>query len=568
LLGYPRPPLPTNGIGSGTVATIPGTEVNTPGEYRATFTLTANRRCPPNPKVVTSDPATAIVGDLDIDSDNSNGTGAPDRTTPEDDAEMTAPGKVICTNVDDDDADGSEDRNQEPPPAGDDDLVPMVAEILGGMSQGRARLQYDETRIQVYDTDRATIVNSGQYTSLPMTPNPKTFWVEGVATTSGATTICTFEIDHDSDGSPDCADSVAMTVCDVQKVPLGGSVAASCEAECFRVYVPTKWGGVVNIQTTGGTITDLKYPDRTPYTNNTETGENRHGWYTFRVAGASSYTVSASFTQIGQAAKRPWNFYWWSTDPPEINLYEDSGQYQPLAKYDARHGTTARDWEAANHNTPVTWCGHCLGASIASIVLAQPTPVAGSTYNAEEIEGLWAELGENVNHTFQDAVGPVPAGPPVAGDDGTDEFAPEFQRVLEEHVKGNGTALYAQLRSDGGAAGEVWNHAVFRFLATFEEAPGGDEKVVRINNVVWANDDHTPPTNDLTTRTPEYAYVITYGANGIPDGTSPGVTTDWISVGGEADFAPAWLAVISRASWAANNPNVSEANVRADDSAN
>jgi len=400
-----------------------------------------------------------------------------------------------------------------------------------------------------------------------MTPNPKTFWVEGIAPTSGATTTCTFEIDHDSDGSPDCADSVAMTVCDVQKVPLGGSVAASCEAGCFRVYVPTKWGGVLNIQTTGGTITDLKYPDQTPYTNNTETGENKHGWYTFRVTGASSYTVSASFTQVGQAAKRPWNFYWWSTDPPELNLYEDSGTYQPLAKYDARHGTTARAWEAANHNTPVTWCGHCLGASIASIVLAQPTPVAGSSYNAEEIEGLWAELGEQTGHTMGAGVGGIPAGPPTPGADSTDEWAPRFHGILERHLKSAKSALYGQLRSDGGASGEVWNHAVFKFVATYEEAPGGDEKILTINNTMTANDDHTPPTDDLSTRDPVYVYKITYDSSGEPS-TAPAATTDWISVGGDASFAPAILAVVDAPLWAANNPHVTEANVRADDSGN
>jgi len=130
--GYPPPLPPTSGTGSSVDATA-----LVPGTYTVSFTAQPTRtKCPPSAISLGSASATAIGVDSDIDSDNSNGTGAPDRSEAEDLIEMAAPGKVICTNMDDDDANGSEDRSQEPPPAGDDDLVPMVAEILGGMSQG------------------------------------------------------------------------------------------------------------------------------------------------------------------------------------------------------------------------------------------------------------------------------------------------------------------------------------------------------------------------------------------------------------------------------------------------
>jgi len=238
-----------------------------------------------------------------------------------------------------------------------------------------------------------------------------------------------------------------------------------------------------------------------------------------------------------------------------------------LLKYDARHGTTARAWEAANHNTPVDWCGHCLGATIASITLAQPAPVTGSTYNADELEGLWGELGEQTGHMMGAGVGGIPAGPPIPGMDITDAKAPQFHGVLEQRVKSERRALYGQLRSNGGSADEIWNHAVFKFAATFEEAPGGDEKAVKITNLVTANDDYTPPTDDTRTRDPEYVYIITYGADGISTVVA-GPGTDWISVGSEATFAPEILAPVDTSVWAANNPHVIEPNVRADDAGN
>lgn len=352
------------------------------------------------------------------------------------------------------------------------------------------------------------------------------------------------------------------------RVPLGMSVAATGGPACYRVYMPTRWGGKLDVQTTTGTVTDLAYPDGSPYANYTETGEDKHGWYTFKVVGAANYTVSTLFTQEGESTTRPWNFYWWSSNPPLLNLYESTGPYQPLVKYDVRHGTTARAWEAAHHNTPVDWCGHCLGGSIASIKLAQPTPVAGSAYNRDELEGLWSELGENAEHALdQNDLFGVPPGPPVPGPDGTDNSAPILHNTLEKHVKSARIPIYAQLRADGGAVAEVWNHAVFKFTATFEEAPGDDPKVVKITNLVTSNDDHVPPTDDAGTRDSEYVYIITYSGSGIATVVA-GPGTDWISVGGDASFAPEILARVLTPSWAANNPHVIEANVRADDAGN
>ena len=87
----------------------------------------------------------------------------------------------------------------------------------------------------------------------------------------------------------------------------------------------------------------------------------------------------------------------------------------PLLKYDQIFGTNARAYEASHtQNQDINrWPGHCLGAAIASIKLAEPRPVAGLDMTVDEIKSLWAELGENhLNHTIGDNANNIPAGPP------------------------------------------------------------------------------------------------------------------------------------------------------------
>lgn len=419
--------------------------------------------------------------------------------------------------------------------------------------------------------------------------------------------------------------------CARQKVPLGGALHSGANPGYFKVYMPTKWGGKLKIDTLGGTRSEVRYPDGAVFTDagetEKETGENKQGWYTFEVAGSTDYEVYASFTQDGEAARRPWNFYWWAAKASfireplaggngtadstvlagsddlqviamggaaaagadiirsgpngalessaggddelvqMINLYSTTGVYQPLDKYDARHGTAARAWEAANHQSQFEWCGHCLGCTVASIKLNQPTPAAGSTYNEDEVEALWCELGENEGHLYPDEVGPVPPGPPSPGPDPTDFAAPTYHRLLEQYVRSAREALYSNMRADGSGSDEVWNHAVYKFEATFEEAPGGNEKTLKIANNVSANGDILPPSTDGRRRQVIYKYIITYQQDGSPD-TAAAAAKDWISVEGEASWAPKFLSKVGAPSWNANNPLVTQANVRADDAAN
>ena len=64
-----------------------------------------------------------------------------------------------------------------------------------------------------------------------------------------------------------------------------------------------------------------------------------------------------------------------------------------------------------------------------------------------------------------------------------------------------------------------------------------------------------------------YEYNLVYGIDGKVDETNP-AAADWISVGGEALFAPLNVLQVVESRWQGHNPYVTEANVRALDLAN
>jgi hypothetical protein len=260
-------------------------------------------------------------------------------------------------------------------------------------------------------------------------------------------------------------------------------------------------------------------------------------------------------------------------------LFINAGKWKPLASYDAQNKTTSRTaaatysdgLDAAGSNGE--WCGHCLGGALASIALKVPKPAGGTVYSTEELKGLWAMLGEGGNPTFAaDSLTSNPAGPPKAGVDPTDAGAPGYHLVLEKYVKGAKVACQSNMRVESATPpkriDEKWNHAVYKYASTFVEAPGGNEKVVNISVTVTANQDHTPPTDDVKDRTADYVYIISYTAGGAVD-TGGAAKKDWISVGGGATYAPNSLKSLTTPDWSnADYPQVTEKNVRAGDSAN
>ena len=114
--------------------------------------------------------------------------------------------------------------------------------------------------------------------------------------------------------------ATARTAEHVTTVPLGGSLDGQSGDHYYGVYVPTRFGGELQVKTTSGTIVELKRPNGTPLTNGQDIGLDQQGWYTFKVEGAKKpYSVETTFVQVGASTKKPWNFYYWPTKADSIH---------------------------------------------------------------------------------------------------------------------------------------------------------------------------------------------------------------------------------------------------------
>ena len=215
----------------------------------------------------------------------------------------------------------------------------------------------------------------------------------------------------------------------------------------------------------------------------------------------------------------------------------------PLLKYDQLFGTSARQWEAAfSQNKDISrWPGHCLGGAVASILLNEPSPAPGSGLTRDELKALWAELGENhYNHRIGDYANEIPPGPPRLGLDVTDWKAPRVHAMLETHIRGEKKPLLANLRAfpPRGTVNEVWNHGVYKYIATYAAIPGRGPRAVNLKVEVHANSGSMLNGQDDKDRVVNYEYNLVYGLDGKVDETNP-MAADWISVGGEAQYRAA-----------------------------
>src|SRR5262249_24714341 len=97
-------------------------------------------------------------------------------------------------------------------------------------------------------------------------------------------------------------------------VPLGGTLNGQGGDQYFAVYVPTRFGGELKATASSGRIVELKDPHGAAWNNGQDVGNDRQGWFTFKVEGArGNSTIGTTFVQVGQSLKRPWNFYYWPT---------------------------------------------------------------------------------------------------------------------------------------------------------------------------------------------------------------------------------------------------------------
>jgi hypothetical protein len=244
----------------------------------------------------------------------------------------------------------------------------------------------------------------------------------------------------------------------------------------------------------------------------------------------------------------------------------------PLLKYDQLFGTSARQWEAIfSQNKDISrWPGHCLGGAVASILLNEPVPAPWSGLTRDELKALWAELGENhLNHRIGDFVTDIPAGPPHAGFDQCDYKVAHVHAMLETHVRGEKKPLLGNLRAfpPRGTINEVWNHGLYKYVATYKSIPGRGPRAVYIALELHGNSGSMLNGQDDKDRIVNYEYSLVYGLDGRVDETNP-YAADWISVGGEAQFAPLNVLELVESRWGGHNVAVTEERVRQIDLAN
>jgi hypothetical protein len=244
----------------------------------------------------------------------------------------------------------------------------------------------------------------------------------------------------------------------------------------------------------------------------------------------------------------------------------------PLLKYDQLFGSGARQWEAAfAANKDISrWPGHCLGGAVASILLNEPMPAAWTGMTPDELKALWAELGENhYNHRIGDYANEIPPGPPRPGYDPCDYKAPRVHAMLETHICGEKKPLLANLRAfpPRGTINEVWNHGVYKYIATYQAIPGRGPRAVKLTVELHANSGSMLNGQDDKDRVVTYEYTVVYGLDGRIDETNP-AAADWLSVKGDALFAPLNVMELVESRWGGHNRYVTEANVRSLDLAN
>src|SRR5262249_35805690 len=133
----------------------------------------------------------------------------------------------------------------------------------------------------------------------------------------------------------------------------------------------------------------------------------------------------------------------------------------------------------------------------------------------------------------------IPPGPPRPGPDATDYKVPRVHAMLETHIRGERKALLANLRAfpPRGTINEVWNHGIYKYVASYHAIPGRGPRATRIELELHANAGSSLNGQDEQDRVVNYQYSLVYGLDGRVDESNP-YTADWISVGGEAQFAP------------------------------
>ena len=145
---------------------------------------------------------------------------------------------------------------------------------------------------------------------------------------------------------------------------------------------------------------------------------------------------------------------------------------------------------------------------MASILIPQPgiTSKDGVNFTRDDMEGLYSELANcAVQKDMGRFVENIPAGPPTPNPgEPVDAYCDDVHNLLRFHVRDNDKPVHSDLRAEAtppDRIDEVWNHAIWKYSSTMEEAGGGSEGVIQVTTTIWANWDlDLPPTDGTTDR--------------------------------------------------------------------
>jgi len=243
----------------------------------------------------------------------------------------------------------------------------------------------------------------------------------------------------------------------------------------------------------------------------------------------NTVTVTRGGYITGQAARKPWNGYWW----PHLNtytykLYNDPGPMTKLDTYLSRTNRTvgAQKWEYANHRTTdpaKDWWGHCQAWAAASTIEPQPNGVTrqGVSFSQDDAEGLYSETWTHHEDIMY--------GTRYSDSDGRNSEAykdihpAEYDQVVQYWIGEQKTALHMDFTTSNA----IWNYPVYRFerRSTFS----GNREYVTMK-VFRASPTYGSSGSSPVTFT--FYYTLQDGTNGLwynPSGNSTNTHPDYVA---------------------------------------
>jgi hypothetical protein len=337
------------------------------------------------------------------------------------------PGGFLALNNDDDDSDQVVDKDDVNGVANENDMVHLVVQqVLPNTLPPTDKVKLTwapDAKVDVFENPNKTgPVDSGKEYTLSQLP--KTLYVEGDEVSGGLHDV-QFDLSY-TKGASTVTDTVKLTVVGIEKLPLGGYASLSSFV-IGKVYIPTKYGGVLSISPSA---CKLYYTDGSDLSIETalaiakgsfedkaltpdEPGvwtipKDRFKWHYVKMSSDTIGYAADAFLQSARASKSPWNCPWYPiSDERAPNLYDADGC---LDKYDRAYDTHARHMEKRSF---VFVGGHYVAQNALLESDAERT-VGYDIDNADGDGDVWTGWDPNVPYDFWNSQ----SNPPDWGQDG------------------------------------------------------------------------------------------------------------------------------------------------------